>query len=343
PTKQAASDGELIESGGQAAVYKQVHPVHGPVAVKVIPQGKGSAAACERKCARRLGTSHPHITRCLSVQQAAGGDTQFVLELGHCDMHDALSFCKKSGFAESDFCREWMLQVAHGLCHAHSCGIAHRDLKPENLLLFRANPSEGGASPVRAASAHSSSGSGADARRRRGGELREALDTWRRGQRTQAMGRNIADRFVAKVCDFGSAFVTPSKSPPAQPRGHAACGSTKYSPPEVRRLMCMKMQPKDAAKVWPEGTWDAARRLGYDPFAADVWAFAVIVYVATMGSRPWRYALIFDASWRAFVRAQQPDTMSEAVCGPGHALWTSKHAQAAEPAWAWPASMSPAL
>ena len=412
PTKQAASDGELIESGGQAAVYKQVHPVHGPVAMKVIPQGKGSAAACERKCVRGRASSRKRGAACrrdgslgrlvlapgtlplrLRRRGVLGRATHTSHDACRCSRRQAVtpSSCWSWGtvtctmlchsarslalpsrtFAGSGCCRWLMVRgslragprpgeggqawpAVHrtprascrscaGLCHAHSCGIAHRDLKPENLLLFRANPSEGGASPVRAASAHSSSGSGADARRRRGGELREALDTWRRGQRTQAMGRNIADRFVAKVCDFGSAFVTPSKSPPAQPRGHAACGSTKYSPPEVRRLMCMKMQPKDAAKVWPEGTWDAARRLGYDPFAADVWAFAVIVYVATMGSRPWRYALIFDASWRAFVRTQQPDTMSEAVCGPGHALWTSKHAQAAEPAWAWPASMSPAL
>ena len=41
---------ELIESGGQAKVYKQQHPEFGAVAVKVIPNARGVAAQTERKC-----------------------------------------------------------------------------------------------------------------------------------------------------------------------------------------------------------------------------------------------------------------------------------------------------
>jgi len=71
--------------------------------------------------ATRLANQHPHITRCLEIKPV-DDDFHFILELAHCDLHDALGATRKRGFSESVFCREWLLQIASGECTA--CGHA---------------------------------------------------------------------------------------------------------------------------------------------------------------------------------------------------------------------------
>ncbi len=174
----------------------------------------------------------------------------------------------------------------------------------------------------------------------RGQQLKNALQGWLL-ERAESAADVIRHSFVARVCDFGSSFVTPSADVASGKRmvGHSACGSTKYSSPQVRRLMCLRMDSKNSEMVWPKASWDALRSEGYDPFLGDVWSLGVLLYVCSCGSRPWRYACVFDADWRGFVAHTQPHVLSDSVCAPGSSVWHDTSPSS----WKWPSRMSPAL
>jgi len=229
------------------------------------------------------------------------------------------------------------------LAFAHHKGIAHRDLKPENVLLFKCerehSRGSGMSLPHTSSIASMGSQTGNVGSPVRGHELKNALHGWI-SERDETAADVIRSSFVARVCDFGSSFVTPSADVASGKHmvGHSACGSTKYSSPQVRRLMCLRMDSKNAEATWSKASWSGLRSEGYDPFLGDVWSLGVLLYVGTVGSRPWRYACVFDSDWRGFVAHTQPHVLSDSVCAPGSVLWRES-----SPAWKWPSRMSPAL
>ncbi len=159
---------------------------------------------------------------------------------------------------------------------------------------------------------------------------------------------------VAKVCDFGAAFLDrlPEEGPPTR-NAHSACGSRSYCDPEVYRIMAFQSMATQAARVWDnsQGQWQEIVDTGYDPYAADVWSYAVVVFTLVTGSKPFHAPCIADNVFRAFLRTTQPHVVHDEICAPWCDRWMEDCLPGSSTGqlkpnlekWEWPDSMSPQL
>ena len=167
--------------------------------------------------------------------------------------------------------------------------------------------------------------------------LKALLQSATTGSEEAAM--QLRSGYVAKLCDFGSAFLRREGHPEVVAR--SACGSSYYCCPFVRRLISMKLHKADAKVAWPPDAydWEAIHTAGYDAFAADVWSFGMMLFTLTTGLKPFRAPAISDPRFRAFIRETQPHTMQDELLSPASEFWRSS----GKSSWSWPSSLSPAL
>lgn len=126
-----------LGAGAMAVVYKaQQLSLNRTVAIKVLPKRfSGNPEYVERffkegQAAGKL--NHNNIVQAVDVGEA-GGYHYFVMEyVEGKTLHDDLSAGK---IFKEDEALDIIIQVAHALQHAHSCGLIHRDVKPKNIMI----------------------------------------------------------------------------------------------------------------------------------------------------------------------------------------------------------------
>ena len=126
-----------LGSGAMAIVYEARQlSLNRTVAIKVLPKRFSENPEYverfykEGQAAAKL--NHPNIVQAFDVGEA-GGYNYFVMEyVEGKTLYDDLSAGKV--FSEKEAV-EIVVQVAHALAHAHSCGLIHRDVKPKNIMI----------------------------------------------------------------------------------------------------------------------------------------------------------------------------------------------------------------
>jgi serine/threonine-protein kinase len=126
-----------LGAGAMAVVYKaQQLSLNRTVAIKVLPKRfSGNPEYVERffkegQAAGKL--NHNNIVQAVDVGEA-GGYHYFVMEyVEGKTLHDDLAAGK---VFKEDEALDIVIQVAHALQHAHSCGLIHRDVKPKNIMI----------------------------------------------------------------------------------------------------------------------------------------------------------------------------------------------------------------
>jgi serine/threonine-protein kinase len=126
-----------LGAGAMAVVYKaQQLSLNRTVAIKVLPKRfSGNPEYVERffkegQAAGKL--NHNNIVQAVDVGEA-GGYHYFVMEyVEGKTLHDDLMAGK---VFKEDEALNIVIQVAHALQHAHSCGLIHRDVKPKNIMI----------------------------------------------------------------------------------------------------------------------------------------------------------------------------------------------------------------
>jgi len=126
-----------LGAGAMAVVYKAKQlSLDRTVAIKVLPKRFSENSEYverfykEGRAAAKL--NHNNIVQAFDVGEA-GGYHYFVMEyVEGKTLHDDLVAGKV--FAE-DEALDIIIQVAHALAHAHSCGLIHRDIKPKNIMI----------------------------------------------------------------------------------------------------------------------------------------------------------------------------------------------------------------
>jgi serine/threonine protein kinase len=126
-----------LGAGAMAVVYKAKQlSLNRTVAIKVLPKRfSGNPEYVERffkegQAAGKL--NHNNIVQAFDVGEA-GGYHYFVMEyVEGKTLYDDLSTGK---VFKEDEALDIVIQVAHALNHAHSCGLIHRDVKPKNIMI----------------------------------------------------------------------------------------------------------------------------------------------------------------------------------------------------------------
>jgi serine/threonine protein kinase len=126
-----------VGAGAMAVVYKAIQlSLNRTVAIKVLPKRFSENPEYverfykEGQAAGKL--NHNNIVQAFDVGEA-GGYHYFVMEyVEGRTLHDDLSAGK---IFKEDEALDIVIQVAHALNHAHSCGLIHRDVKPKNIMI----------------------------------------------------------------------------------------------------------------------------------------------------------------------------------------------------------------
>ena len=126
----------LIACGGMGAVYQATQrSLDRVVAIKILPREFSTDAAfragfeSEAKAMAKL--NHPNLIGVYDFGEA-GGMLFIIMEYvaGKSLYHSAHGFAVEQAEALSI-----IIDICHGLAHAHEFGILHRDIKPSNILL----------------------------------------------------------------------------------------------------------------------------------------------------------------------------------------------------------------
>ena len=128
---------ELIGRGGMGDVYRAEHRLmNRTVALKVVNRklvaNKVAVERFRREVRAAAMLSHPNIVTSHDAEQI--GDLHFLV-MEFVVGTDLAKVVQKRGALPLELACDWISQVAHGLQHAHDCGMVHRDIKPHNLMV----------------------------------------------------------------------------------------------------------------------------------------------------------------------------------------------------------------
>lgn len=130
--------GQKIGEGGMSWVYRAVERGTGAdLAIKVLPprltRDRDSAERLRREAEIATRFDHPNVCPILRLGEAADGVLYLVMPfLPGETLGDYEGRVRDVDVAEGV---RILVQVCHGLQHAHDLGVIHRDLKPENVML----------------------------------------------------------------------------------------------------------------------------------------------------------------------------------------------------------------
>ncbi len=128
---------EVLGEGGMGIVYyaEQTSPVRRRVAVKAIKLGMDTKEVLARFEAERQALAlmnHPSIAQVYDAGHSGDGRPYFVME--YVAGTPLNTYCDRNRLGVRERI-ELIIQVCHGVQHAHHRGILHRDLKPSNVLV----------------------------------------------------------------------------------------------------------------------------------------------------------------------------------------------------------------
>ena len=126
-----------LGEGGMGVVYEaeQQEPVRRRVALKLVKWGMDTREVLARFDGERQALAlmdHPAIAHVLEAGATEQGRPFFAMEL--VTGEPITSYCDRRQLTVAQRLR-LLVQVCHGVQHAHQKGIIHRDLKPSNVLV----------------------------------------------------------------------------------------------------------------------------------------------------------------------------------------------------------------
>jgi eukaryotic-like serine/threonine-protein kinase len=128
---------ERVGEGGMAYVYRATdRETERPVAIKVLMArlvgDAESVARLKREAQLALKLNHPNVCGLLAYGEAAGLPFLVMPYLAGETLSRRES---RIGPMSAAAAVPILIQLCHGLQHAHDQGVLHRDLKPENVML----------------------------------------------------------------------------------------------------------------------------------------------------------------------------------------------------------------
>jgi tetratricopeptide (TPR) repeat protein/predicted Ser/Thr protein kinase len=127
-----------IGSGGMGAVYKAVDPAGREVALKVLaPEVAARPTALERfrrEARHGVKLRHENIVGLYEIGESQGTYFLVMEYVNGITLHDYIT---RTGSLDPEESRQFLIQMARALDHAHSRGVIHRDIKPSNILITR--------------------------------------------------------------------------------------------------------------------------------------------------------------------------------------------------------------
>ncbi len=126
---------DMIGEGGTSTVYRGDHPVHGPVAVKVLReklrQDKTAVARFVREAQFGARVVHPNVVTTIEIGEVEG--LHFLtIEWALGELLE--KYVKRMAPLPRDEVATIITQIADAVQAAHAEGIIHRDLKPDNVM-----------------------------------------------------------------------------------------------------------------------------------------------------------------------------------------------------------------
>ena len=130
---------ERLGKGGMALVFLCEHQVMKRlVALKILPTAHGDdkelLGRFHREARALSQLRHPNIVGAYDADHA---DKVHFLVMEYVDGGDLDHLVARGGPLAWERAANYIRQAAHGLQHAHECGLVHRDIKPGNLLVDR--------------------------------------------------------------------------------------------------------------------------------------------------------------------------------------------------------------
>jgi eukaryotic-like serine/threonine-protein kinase len=139
--------GRRLGEGGMSYVYEAQELAGGPtLAVKILiprlSRDPGSIERLRREAEIATRLTHPNVCPILRYGQTPDGMIYLVMPFlpgEPLNEHET-----RRGRYPADEAIPLLIQICHGLQHAHDLGIVHRDLKPENVMLVPDREAPGG-------------------------------------------------------------------------------------------------------------------------------------------------------------------------------------------------------
>jgi serine/threonine protein kinase len=138
---------ERVGKGRMAGVYKAIHTLGQPVAIKVLPPSKARdgqvLARFQRETRIAVKLKHPNVVR---TYQAGRSDDLHYLVMEYLEGETLEDVIRRRRTLRPAEVARLGAQALLGLQHIHEQGMIHRDLKPGNLMLVGGSPdsTEGG-------------------------------------------------------------------------------------------------------------------------------------------------------------------------------------------------------
>jgi serine/threonine protein kinase len=133
---------DRLGRGSQATIYKAVHRLGRPVAIKVLPPSRARdpqvLARFQGEARLAQGLQHPNVVRARDAGTDQGLHYLVMDYLEGETLREALTRRGRLGLEEA---ADIACQALQGLQYLHQQGLVHRNLEPANLMLVR--PAEG--------------------------------------------------------------------------------------------------------------------------------------------------------------------------------------------------------